>query len=68
LETAYLILENKKLFNKIINDSDLISNSFDFSVAGADILFLAWTGLFYFVLVFLIESCFNKIIRFFLNL
>lgn len=47
---------NKDLFNRVIYNNKTVPNSFDMSVAGADIVFMAWTGFFYFFLVFVVEK------------
>lgn len=61
-----LNIGNKELFNLVIEGSKTVPGSLSTNVAGSDIIFLAWTGFFYFIMIFVVEklrqsSKFNKL-------
>jgi ATP-binding cassette, subfamily A (ABC1), member 3 len=51
-----LNIGNKELFNLVIEDTGYVPNSLSTKVAGADIIYLAWTGFFYFFMIFVVEK------------
>lgn len=51
-----LNIGNKELFNLVIEDNKTVPSSLSTKVAGADIIYLAWTGFFYFFLIFVVEK------------
>jgi ATP-binding cassette subfamily A (ABC1) protein 3 len=51
-----LSIGNRELFNLVIEDKGFVPSSLSMDVAGADILFLGWTGFFYFFLIFVVEK------------
>lgn len=45
----------KEFFQKLFYNSNDIPSTYDFDVAGADLLLLFLSGIFYFILVFIVE-------------
>jgi ATP-binding cassette, subfamily A (ABC1), member 3 len=51
-----LNIGSKELFSLVIEGNTTVPGSLSTKVAGSDIIFLAWTGLFYFIMIFVVEK------------